>query len=148
MPTRTTQPPGLTELATAFEDVFTDLARELLRLGTGELSRTAGSALSWLDREGPRRVTELAARQAVAQPTMTALVARLQEQGLVSRRADPGDARASLIAITPAGRTALRERAERRATHVANRLGQLDDAERAALASALPVLRRLAEAPA
>jgi DNA-binding MarR family transcriptional regulator len=137
--------PALTELATEFEDAFTDLARELLRLGAGELSRTAASVLSRLAHEGPHRVTELATHQAVAQPTMTALVGRLEQQALVSRRPDPVDARAWLIAIPPAGRTAVRDRSARRAAHVAARLRRLDASERAALAAALPVLRRLAE---
>jgi DNA-binding MarR family transcriptional regulator len=132
------------QLATDFEDVFTELARVLLPAGGDELSRTAASVLNWLDREGPRRVTDLAAHQAVAQPTMTALIGRLEGRGLVARRPDPDDARATRIAITPAGRDALHTRRQRRADHVAQRLDALTEAERAALAAALPALRRLA----
>ena len=130
-------------LSAEVEDVFQDLARVLLRIGSEELSRTAASVLSWLNREGPRRITELAAHQSVAQPTMTALVGRLEKAELVRRRPDPDDARAVLVEVTEAGRAALRERAARRAAHVARRLEQLDDRERTTLAAALPVLRRL-----
>jgi DNA-binding MarR family transcriptional regulator len=132
------------QLATAIEDAFTDLARVLLPAGGDELSRTAASVLSWLDREGARRVTDLAAHQAVAQPTMTALIGRLEARGLVARGPDPDDARATRITITPAGRAALHERRERRAAHVAQRLEALTPSERAALAAALPALHRLA----
>jgi DNA-binding MarR family transcriptional regulator len=132
------------QLATDFEDAFTELARVLLPVSGDELSRTAASVLSHLDREGARRVTDLAAHQAVAQPTMTALVGRLEARGLVARRPDPDDARATRIEITPAGRAALHARRERRAAHVAQRLAALTSSERAALAAALPALRRLA----
>jgi DNA-binding MarR family transcriptional regulator len=132
------------QLAIDFEDVFTDLARVLLPAGGDELSRTAASVLNWLDRDGPRRVTDLAAHQAVAQPTMTALVGRLEGRGFVARQPDPDDARATRIEITPAGRAALHERRERRAAAVAERLQALTSSERDALAAVLPALRRLA----
>jgi len=136
--------PDLTALATDVEETFSELARVLLRIGSEQLSRTAASVLSWLDRDGPARVTELAQRQSVAQPTMTALIGRLEQAALVRRGPDPADARAVLVEITPAGRAALRERAARRAAHVAARLGQLSERERETLAAALPALRRLA----
>jgi DNA-binding transcriptional ArsR family regulator len=45
-----------------------------------EISRTEGEVLSIL-RDGPRRVTELAELEGVAQPTMTLLIKRLEERG-------------------------------------------------------------------
>src|SRR3954465_2202661 len=66
-----------------------------------DLSRTAGSVLATLA-EGPRRITDLAAAEAVAQPTVTTLVGRLERDGLVRRAADPADARAVLVHLTTA----------------------------------------------
>lgn len=55
-----------------------------------------------LDQTGTRP-TLLAARAGVTGPSMTELIARATALGLVERRADPGDARARLVAFTPDG---------------------------------------------
>src|ERR1700722_15405309 len=67
-----------------------------------ELSLTAAATLATLERSGPCRLTVLADREAVTQPAMTQLVARLQTAGLVTRAADPADGRVVSIAITDA----------------------------------------------
>src|SRR4051794_29960116 len=69
-----------------------------------EWSAIALSTLDALDRLGPLRVTELTARERITQPGMTGLVARLTSAGLAERRADPSDGRATLVALTDAGR--------------------------------------------
>lgn len=138
-------PQDVLDLATGFEQAFVRLARSILRPPTGELSRTAASILDWIDRTEPRRITELAEREAVAQPTMTGLVQRLEGQGLVERHPDSEDARAVRVSITRAGRALLRRRRAARAQRVGARLQRLNQGERAALEAALPVLRRLAD---
>lgn len=82
------------------------IARLLLRRTSAELSRAEAGVISAVG-ERPMRVTELAASQALAQPTVTQLVGRLQERGLVRRERDPGDGRVVLVSATPAGRGAL-----------------------------------------
>ncbi|HMN99638.1 MAG TPA: MarR family transcriptional regulator [Miltoncostaeaceae bacterium] len=82
------------------------IARLLLRRTTSPLSRAEAQVLSALD-EGPMRITELAAHQALAQPTVTQLVGRLEERGLVARGRDPRDGRVVLVSSTPAGRDQL-----------------------------------------
>jgi DNA-binding MarR family transcriptional regulator len=73
---------------------------------TGEVSRTELEVLVALT-EGPRRITELAELEGLAQPTMTVLVKRLQTRGWITREDLPGDARVVLVAITGEGRTAV-----------------------------------------
>ena len=78
----------------------------------------AASARCWCwpgcDADGPQRVTELAAAERVAQPTMTGLIGRLEADGLVRKTADPADARAVRVELTDAGRDQLAAvRAER-----------------------------------
>src|SRR3954462_14106327 len=73
---------------------------QVLRSSFRELSRTATSVLGLLRDTGPRRVTDLAATEAVAQPTMTALVGRLERLGLVARR--PGPPTPAATRATPA----------------------------------------------
>jgi DNA-binding MarR family transcriptional regulator len=135
-------------LSEQLELSVTRLAHVLLRGSGSGLSRTAASVLHRLASAGPQRVTELAAFESIAQPSATALVGRLEAQGLVARADDPADRRAVLVSVTPAGEAVLRERRAARAEVLGARLASLDDAERATLAAAVPLLQRLAEVPA
>jgi DNA-binding MarR family transcriptional regulator len=119
------------------------LAHSLLRAAKPELSRTSTSVLALLRDDGPQRITELAAREAVAQPSMTSLVSRLERDGLVERREDPADRRAVLVAITGEGERVLTDRRRARAETLAARLERLDPDERNALAAAVPALQKL-----
>ena len=65
--------------------------------------------LHTLDRKGPLRLTDLTARVLKQPSALTSLVARLERDGLVSRRRDPRvHGRAVLISLTRAGRRLLR----------------------------------------
>ena len=131
--------------AEALEEGVVGLTRAILRVVPRERSRTATSVLGQLRDLGPLRVTTLAARESVAQPTMTGLVNRLALDGLVERRADPEDGRAVLVAITADGLLALdRTRAER-VRVLADGLEQLDPEDRERVIAALGGLARLAE---
>jgi DNA-binding MarR family transcriptional regulator len=96
-----------------------------------------------LDSEGPLRVTDLAAAERVAQPTMTGLVGRLEQEGLVRKTRDAADARAVRVELTPAGHEQLAAVRATRAAVLQERLDRLDDGARAALAAALPALDQL-----
>src|SRR4051795_2228188 len=77
---------------------------QLLRANARSRSGVAALlTLRRLDDEGPLRITDLAAAELVAQPTMTGIVRRLEQDGLVQRTPDPLDARAARIALTEAG---------------------------------------------
>jgi DNA-binding MarR family transcriptional regulator len=132
-------------LAVELERCVARLWAVVLRGSFRELSRTATSVLALLRDTGPRRVTDLATAEAVAQPTMTTLVGRLERNGFVERHADPTDARAVLVSLTDDGREALRRQGRERATVLAARLAELDDADRDALRAALPALEHLAD---
>jgi DNA-binding MarR family transcriptional regulator len=130
------------ELAGRLDDVVIGLRR--ITLDRQGLSLTAAATLTTLRRSGPSRLTELAVTEGVSQPSMTALVGRLADQGLVQRRADPADRRAVLIALTPAGADLLDRRREDRAARLAGPLDGLDDDDVRAITAALPALARLA----
>ena len=53
--------------------------------------------------DGPRSVTDLAARMEVTQQAASKSVADLEARGYVSRRPDPDDGRARLVALTARG---------------------------------------------
>jgi DNA-binding MarR family transcriptional regulator len=132
-------------LADELDHRLTALWHVLGRRGKRELSRTAASVLATLRDTGPRRITELAEREAVAQPTVTTLVGRMERDGLVERRADPADARAVLVHLTAQGRERLDAMRAARKAVLEARLAALTEHEREVLADALPVLDKLME---
>ena len=111
------------------------------------LGLTASMALGTLNREGPARVTTLAAAGGIGQPAMTELVHRLQRQGLVTRVEDPADGRAALVTITDVGRAPLDDQRRSRRDHLAELLTTLPAEDEATLTLAmhvaLPIIRRL-----
>jgi DNA-binding MarR family transcriptional regulator len=117
-----------------------------LAVRTG-LGLTANLALGTLEREGPARVTTLAAAASIRQPAMTELVQRLERQSLVTRVDDPGDARAALVTITDTGLALLDDQRRDRRERMAALLKALpeDDETTLTLAmhAALPIIRRL-----
>ena len=132
-------------LADELDHRLTALWHVLGRRGKRDLSRTATSVLATLRDTGPRRITELAESEGIAQPTVTTLVGRLERDGLVQRAPDPDDARAVRVHLTDAGRARLAEMRAARALLLDARLERLTTDERALLISALPVLDKLLE---
>ncbi|MGY1794999.1 MarR family winged helix-turn-helix transcriptional regulator [Geodermatophilus sp. SYSU D00525] len=103
-------------------------------------SRTAAATLSRLGRQGPTRVTELAAAEGVPQPSMSALAACLAAQGLLRRGGDPADARVVLLDLTAEGADRRAQRRARRARRVDAALAALSPDEVRRIADALPAL--------
>ena len=68
-----------------------------------ELDPAGYGLLAILHREGPLRVTDLAAAVGVGKPTVSRQVALLEELGLVGKEPDPHDRRASILSLTEAG---------------------------------------------
>jgi DNA-binding MarR family transcriptional regulator len=110
-----------------------------------DLSLTTAATLATLDRDGPQRLSDLAAREGVTQPSMTALVTRLERDGLAVRGDDPTDRRAVVVTLTDAGREVLVSRRTRRASRLADLLDGLDPEDRAAVEAAAGALTRLTQ---
>jgi DNA-binding MarR family transcriptional regulator len=117
-------------------------------LSPAGLSLTSAATLTSLERLGPSRLTVLAAREGVTQPAMTQLIARMAEQGLVERAADPDDGRVVRVQITGAGCELLAGRRAVRAERISGLLAMLSPAHREALIAALPAMNALAGARA
>lgn len=117
------------------------------RLPSGvELSLTTASTLRLLEREGPLRLSDIAAREGVTQPGMTQLVTRLERDGYAARRPDPDDARVVRVGITETGRRILRDRRATRAVRLRALMDTLPAGERERIEAALPALAHLADA--
>ena len=110
------------------------------------LSRTAAATLTRLHRSGPTRLTELAIAEGVSQPSMSALVTRLVDQGLLRRGGDPQDARVVVLDLTPAGVDLLARRRADRADRLAHAMSELAPVDAARIRDALPALAHLAGA--
>jgi DNA-binding MarR family transcriptional regulator len=80
------------------------LAERFAEAGYDDVRPAYGSVLLPLFEEDGLRMGELARRARLSKQTMTDLVRRLAREGLVERRADPADARASLIFLTARSR--------------------------------------------
>jgi DNA-binding MarR family transcriptional regulator len=118
------------------------LTRLALRQAHGEISRSEGAVLRTLI-GGPRRVTELAELEGLAQPTMTVLVKQLELRGWVARRRDEADGRLVLVSVTAEGEAALeRYRAMYRAL-VRDCVAAMPDEQIAALEDAVGALDSL-----
>ena len=129
----------------ALGEALYSLAAGIIRRRSRTLSLTAASTLATLERTGPRRLTDLAVAEEIAQPSMTALVTQLEQRGFAERLRDRVDARVVLVAITRDGRQFLRERRRVGAEAVTELIEKLDEQDAAALKAALPALLRLAE---
>jgi len=129
-------------------DLLAVVAR-LNRLATQRIQMPLPSAqarlLATIEAQGEARIGDLASVDHCSQPTMTTQVRRLEDAGLVTRTADPGDARAVRIRITPQGLHTLNAVRADRAAAIEPQLARLEPADREVLADAVDVLRRLLE---
>jgi DNA-binding MarR family transcriptional regulator len=103
------------------------------------------AALSTLKRHGALTPGELAAHEKVQPPSMTRVLAALEERALVERRPHPTDGRQALVELTTAGRDLLRSEVRMREAWLARKLGELSDEERALLRSASELIDKLVE---
>ncbi|WP_129667056.1 MarR family winged helix-turn-helix transcriptional regulator [Phytoactinopolyspora endophytica] len=130
------------ELTTAIED----FATIFIRLpSVRRFSFSTLSVLHTLSRNGPMRLTDLTATEQLKQPALTSLVAKLDRDGLVSRRRDPRDARAVLLSLTEEGEQIVRSRHADRMAKLSRLVDRLNDQEREVLAGSASVLTRLIE---
>ncbi|CAN5484763.1 MarR family winged helix-turn-helix transcriptional regulator [Microbacterium sp.] len=121
-------------------------ARSLSRRAGSVRSLVAMRVLSNLEQVGDLRIGELAEREFIAQPAMTATVNRLEGDGLVERLRDEGDARASLVHLTRAGAELIAAFRLRAADVARPAMEELSAEEIRTLDSAVPLLARLVAA--
>ncbi|WP_062464200.1 MarR family winged helix-turn-helix transcriptional regulator [Demequina soli] len=136
-------PPSL-DMSLALQDALRPVMHRLDRDRTLSLGKLG--LLARLSRGGAASASELAHALRISPQAVTIAVRELEDGGLVARTPDPEDRRRSWIDLTEAGRE--RYEVERRAgaPWLAQAIEErLDDAGRASLAAAIPVLAALAE---
>lgn len=105
---------------------------------------TKFSALAVLAKCGPMTPGELAAKEFVQPPSMTRVIAALEETGYVSRRPHPTDRRQAIVELTEQGRAYVQADISAREAWLDRRLAELTAAERATLARAAEIIDRIA----
>jgi DNA-binding MarR family transcriptional regulator len=137
-------------LATALRISVSRLARRMRaqRLASGlepGLSDTQLAALSALERHGVMTPGELAEYEKVQPPSMTRVVAVLEERGLVIRAPHASDRRQVVLTATEQGKEVVRQSRRLREAWLAQRLRELTPQERALLRQAAPILEKLSQ---
>jgi len=137
-----------TEKAFAVADAMHSAAIHLLR-GVRKEDVRAGvgparlSVLSVLVFGGPARLSDLARIEQVRPPTMSKIVAGLEQRGLVKRRPNPRDARVASIEATARGTRLLQDGRRRRVARLAKSLQGLAVAEIELLGRAAAIIERV-----
>jgi DNA-binding MarR family transcriptional regulator len=139
-------------LASALRISVTRLARRLRaeRAAHGlpvlsELSDTQMGALGALESHGAMTPGELAEHEKVQPPSMTRVIAVLEQHGLVTRAAHATDKRHVVLTVTEEGRDMVHQSRRVRQAWLARRLRELTPAERASLRAAAPILEKLSQ---
>lgn len=138
-------------LATAMRISISRLARRLRveRLGLGGtetvLSDIQLAALAALARHDSMTPGELAEHEKVQPPSMTRVIAVLEERGLVRRKPHATDRRQVVLTVTEEGRDVVQRVRRRREAWLAQRLQELTPDERQILLAAAPILEKLSQ---
>src|SRR3954471_12910359 len=135
--------PPIAAVAGHLRLVVARTARRLRQEAGADLSASLISALASIDRHGPLTPSELAAHERVQRPSITRVLARLEDLELVERTPDPADRRSSLIAASAEGRTLLRRQRSRKDQSLAPRLATLEADDVAPLERAAAILERM-----
>jgi DNA-binding MarR family transcriptional regulator len=140
------------ELASVLRISVSRLARRLRAERTAhglpelsELSDTQLAALGALERHGAMTPGELAEHEKVQPPSLTRVIAVLEERDLVLRSPHPTDRRQVVLTVTEEGRAVVQRVRLRKDAWLARRLAELTDGELATLEAAVPILEKLSQ---
>ena len=140
--------PSALDLADALHSAAIQLLRRLRQEDAASgLSPARLSALSVVVFGGPLRISTLARAEQVRMPTITPIVAALEQDGLVTRERDPADARAWILRATARGERLMAEGRARRVAALAADLRRLPSGDQKTLMRAARLLTTLGRGP-
>lgn len=102
------------------------------------------SALACLHKAGAMTPGELAAKEGVQPPSMTRVIAALEDFGLVARKAHPTDGRQAIVELTDAGKARIEAEVTARERWLDLQLADLSEEERKTLCHAAEIIDRMA----
>jgi DNA-binding MarR family transcriptional regulator len=109
------------------------------------LSDTQLAALATLERRGEMTPGELADHEKVQPPSMTRVIAALEDRGLVGRTPHATDRRQVVLTVTAQGRAVVEQSRRLREAWLARQLEELTQEELEALRAAAPILEKLSQ---
>lgn len=133
----------LRQLAADLRKAVLQLARRLRLQDQGDLGPTSSSTLATIVRSGPLTISELAASEHVAVPTMSIVVTKLEERQLVRRLRDPSDGRVCRVGLTEAGAAHVEANRALRTEWLEHRLEDLSPTAVDELRSVVELLQQL-----
>ncbi|MET0418243.1 MAG: MarR family transcriptional regulator [Actinoplanes sp.] len=135
------------ELAKTLREAIQRLNRRVRQARpVGDLTFSQLSALTSLQLAGALTPRELADTERVQPPTMTKIVGKLEERGLVARTPHPTDGRQVILSATEKGREVHAQFEKARNEWLAVQLDELTPDERETLARAAEILQQVARA--
>src|SRR3954449_3462155 len=135
------------ELAKTLRESIQRLSRRVRQARpVGDLTFSQLSALTSLQLAGALTPRELADIERVQPPTMTKIVGKLEDRGLVVRTPHPTDGRQVILAPTEQGRAMYAQFEKARNEWLADQLATLDDEDRAVLLRAAEIMQQVARA--
>nr|WP_296069579.1 MarR family transcriptional regulator [uncultured Actinoplanes sp.] len=133
------------ELAKTLREAIQRLNRRIRQARPiGDLTFSQLSALTSLQLAGALTPRELADTERVQPPTMTKIVGKLEERGLVARTPHPTDGRQVILAPTEQGRAIYAQYEQARNQWLAVQLESLSPSERETLAHAAEIMQQVA----
>ena len=135
------------ELARTLREAIQRLNRRVRQTRpVGDLTFSQLSALTSLQLAGALTPRELADTERVQPPTMTKIVGKLEDRGLVVRTPHPTDGRQVILSATEQGQAVHAEYEQARNEWLARQLAALGPDDRDVLARAAEILRQVARA--
>ena len=130
----------------SLSEIFWAVARQLREasqdtLAPWDITPAHLRAMRTLGHHGTMRLSELSGRLHIAPRSATEVVDALESRGLVRRRADPVDRRATLVEVTEHGADVMAAIRAARGSDTERAFGRLSPADRASLARILGQLR-------
>jgi DNA-binding MarR family transcriptional regulator len=137
--------PTAEQLAKTLREAITRLNRRVRQARpVGDLTFSQLSVLTSLQLAGALTPRELADTERVQPPTMTKIVGKLEERGLVARTPHPTDRRQVILAATEEGRAVYAQFERARNEWLAVQLAELGPEERDTLSRAAEILQQVA----
>jgi DNA-binding MarR family transcriptional regulator len=133
------------ELAARLRMAVMRLHRRLRQHNVGGLTPSQASALASIDRLGTPTLGELAVCESISPPSMTRIVANLEDAGYVKRVVDQADRRVARLTLQASGKKVLQQNRSLKNAFLAQQLHRLDEGERVALGDLTVLLERLLE---
>lgn len=112
---------------------------------SGRSNFSALSVLHTLSRVGPCRLSDLVRTEQIKKPALTSALAKLERDGLIERRPDPRDGRASMLSLTAEGQSIVSRRQAVRAERLRSLIDRLSPADRTRLLSIAGVLDQIVQ---